>query len=68
MKLQDLVKLLGELLYILAAIALGHILIVKVLMGGGDVAIGPVIAILIGLLASKIHCKSLCCGSCCKVL
>ncbi len=54
MKLHDLVKLLGELLYVLAAIALGHILIVKVLMGGGDVDIGVIIAVIAGLLAVKL--------------
>ena len=37
MKLHDLVKLFGELVFLITSIALAHILIVKVLMHGGEV-------------------------------
>ena len=54
MKLHDLMRLLGDLLYIIAAIALGHLLIAKVLMAEAPVDIGMVIAILAGLVATKL--------------
>ena len=54
MKLHDLIKLLGDLLYIIAAVALGHILVTKVLMHSGGVDIGAIIAVIAGLVATKL--------------
>ena len=58
MKLHDLVKLFGELVYLITSIALAHILIVKVLMHGGEVGIGVGILIFAGFAASKLAGKS----------
>ena len=57
MKLHDLVKLFGELVFLITSIALAHILIVKVLMHGGEVGVGVAITIIAGLAASKLAGK-----------
>ena len=57
MKLNDLVKLFGELIYLITSIALAHILIVKVIMHGGDVGAGVAILVFAGLAASKLAGK-----------
>ena len=54
MKLTELVKLFGELIFLITSVVLAHVLIVKVLMHGGEIGIGLGIAIFSGLAAAKL--------------